>query len=261
MFSNMPRCRYGQHPLAEVICQLRFPEILSIQTNPPADFQESIRDRFPLYLRRQELSLPKVTGIPGNLSIQKNEPVINHQFATQDGVWRVNLTSKFISLTCSKYTCWEEFAAHLDGPLAAFFQIYKPAPFERVGLRYLNFISRFQLGLEGIPFSELINAPYLGPLAETDILEGSVSRCSVDCEMGIRGGCRVKLHAGPGKVKRGNKEDPEIKFIFDQDLYMNGPLQPNLIPGALQTLHSQAGTIFRGAITDKLHEAMEPKIL
>ena len=123
MFSNMPRCRYGQHPLAEVICQLRFPEILSIQTNPPADFQESIRDRFPLYLRRQELSLPKVTGIPGNLSIQKNEPVINHQFATQDGVWRVNLTSKFISLTCSKYTCWEEFAAHLDKPLAAFIML------------------------------------------------------------------------------------------------------------------------------------------
>ena len=258
MFSKEPRCRYGQPQLADVICQLRFPEILTIQANAPAEFQEAIRTQFPLYLRRQEIP---ASAVSGNVTLLKQEPVINHQFATPDGVWRVNLTSKFISLTCSKYTCWEDFAAHLDKPLAAFIQIYKPAPFERIGLRYLNFISRYQLGLEGIPFSELIQPCYLGLLAEEDVPEASASRSTVDCEMALRGGCRVKLHAGPGKVKRGNREDPEIKFIFDQDIYMNGPLQLNLVAGALQTLHSQADSIFRGAITQKLHEAMEPEIL
>lgn len=261
MFSKEPRCRYGQPQLAEVICQLRFPEILTIQANTPADFQEAIRDQYPLYLRRQEIPAAKITGVPGNLGFQKQEPVINHQFSTTDGTWRVNLTSKFISLACSRYTCWEEFAAHLDKPLAAFIQIYKPAPFERAGLRYLNFISRSQLGLEGIPFGELIQPCYLGLLAEEDVAEAAVSRSTVDCEMAIHGGCRVKLHVGPGKVKRGSKEDPEIKFIFDQDLYMNGPVPLNLIPGALQTLHSQADSIFRGAITQKLHEAMDPEII
>ena len=253
MFSTEKRCRYAQPQLAEVICQLRFPEILTIQANVPAEFQDAIRDQFPIYLRRQEL--------PGNGQPVKKEPVINHQFATADGTWRVNLTSKFISLTCSKYICWEDFAAHLDKPLAAFIQIYKPAPFERIGLRYLNFISRYQLGLEGIPFSQLIQPCYLGPLAEEDVPEQGVSRNTIDCEMAIRGGCRVKIHAGPGKVKRGTREDPEIKFIFDQDLYMNGPLQLNLVAGALQTLHSQADSIFRGAITEKLHEAMGPETI
>ena len=253
MFSKEPRCRYGQPQLADVICQLRFPEILTIQANAPADFQEAIRGQFPLYLRRQELPVSAVGG--------KKEPVINHQFATADGVWRVNLTSKFISLTCSRYRCWEDFAAHLDRPLAAFLQTYTPAPFERIGLRYLNFISRNQLGLEGTPFSELIQPCYLGLLSQEDVAESTVSRSTVDYEAAIRGGCRVKLHAGPGKIKRGMKEDPEIKFIFDQDLYMNGPVQHNLVPGALQTLHSQADSIFRGAITQKLHEAMEPEIL
>ena len=126
-------------------------------------------------------------------------------------------------------------------------------------LRYLNFISRSQLGLEGVPFPELIQPCYLGLLSEEDVAENAVSRSTVDCEMAIRGGCRVKLHAGPGKVKRGSKEDPEVKFIFDQDLYMNGPLQLNLVAGALQTLHGQADSIFRGAITNRLHEAMEPE--
>ncbi len=261
MFSLEPRCRYRLAPLAEVICQLRFPEILAIQANPPAAFQDAIRSQFPVYLRRQELPLSAVAGIGGNLPLQNREPVINHQFATPDGIWRVNLTSKFISLTCSKYTCWEDFAAHLDQPLAAFIQVYQPAYFERVGLRYLNFISRLQLDLEGVPFSELISPCYLGLLAEEDVAEEAASRSSVDCEMAIRGGCRLKLHAGPGKVKRGKTEDPEVKFIFDQDLYLKGPLQSNRIPGGLQTLHAQAFSIFRGAITDKLHQAMEPEIL
>ena len=36
MFSQEPRCRYERNQLGEVICQLRFPEILTIETNVPA---------------------------------------------------------------------------------------------------------------------------------------------------------------------------------------------------------------------------------
>ena len=89
--------------------------------------------------------------------------------------------------------------------------------------------------------------------------ETASSRCSVDTELAIRGGCRVKIHAGPGKVKQNGREDPEVKFIFDQDLYMPGQLPVNLSAAALQTLHSQADSIFRGAITDTLHDALEPE--
>lgn len=261
MFSNKKRCRYGAHQLAQVICQLRFPEILTIGVNAPADFQEAIRGAFPQFLRRQETPAPRLAGTPGNMTLQAQPAVINYQFASAGGVWRVNLTSKFISLSCSQYTCWKDFAGKLDQPLAAFIQLYKPAYFERVGLRYLNFFSRSALGLEGVPFSELIAPCYLGPLAQEDVSESACTRCSVDAELTIRGGCRVKLHAGPGLVNRGGQEDKEVKFIFDQDLYMPGKLQLNLAAGALQTLHAQADSIFRGAITQRLHEAMEPETL
>lgn len=259
MFSHDDRCRYRQHQLAEVICQFRFPEILTISANPPVDFQEAIRDQFPQYSKRQEIPAPRLTGTPGNLAVQKQEPVINHQFVSRDGAWRINLTGRFISLSCSAYTCWEDFAAKLDKPLASFIQIYKPAYFERVGLRYLNFISRFDLGLEGVPFRELIAPCYLGPLAEEDVAETGVSRNSVDAELSLRGGCRLKVHAGPGLTKRNGQADKELKFVFDQDLYMPGQLQLNLAVGALQTLHHQADSIFRGAITQRLHDAMEPE--
>ena len=259
MFSHEERFIYRSHQLADVICQLRFPEILSIGTTVPDKFQEAIRSEFPQYSKRQEMPAPKIAGLPGNPALHKQEPTINHQFVSADGVWRVNMTSKFISLSCTKYTCWEDFARKLDKPLASFIQIYKPAYFERVGLRYINFISRGALGLPTTPYRELIEGCWLGPIAEEDVQETGCSRCSVDTELAIRGGCRAKIHAGPGKIQKNGKMDPEVKFIFDQDLYMPGQVPVNLSAGALQTLHAQAWSIFRGAITDKLHDALEPR--
>jgi uncharacterized protein (TIGR04255 family) len=259
MFSQEPRCIYRHNQLAEVICQLRFPEILSIGTTVPDKFQEAIRAQFPQYSKRMEAAPPRLTGAPGNFSVQKQEPTVNHQFMSADGTWRVNLTSKFISLACTKYTCWEDFAGKLDKPLAAFIQIYKPAYFERVGLRYVNFISRGELGIPTIPFRNLIEPCYLGLLSQDDLPENACTRSSLDTEVAIRGGCRVKIHTGPGMVQRGAQKDTEVKFIFDQDLYMPGQVPVNLSAGALQTLHSQAFSIFRGAITDQLHDALEPR--
>lgn len=258
MFSTKDRCHYRSNQIAEVICQLRFPEILSIGTTAPAAFQDAIRDEFPQFIRRQDLPAPKITGMPGHLSLENQPGVINYQFSSADGTWRVNLTSRFISLTCSRYSSWEDFAKKLDKPLAAFIQIYKPAYFERIGLRYLNFISRYELGLEGVPFSQLIAPCYLGPLMEEDVQEANSTRCNIDAELNIRGGCRLKVHAGPGFVKKNGKSDQEVKFIFDQDLFMPGQIPVNLSAGALQTLHAQAWSIFRGAITDQLHNAMDP---
>ena len=245
MFSNKNRCIYRRNQLGEVICQLRFPEILSIETNVPDRFQEAIRDVFPKYLVRKEGPA--------------NQQVNNYQFSTPDGIWRVNLTSKFISLACSDYTRWEDFAKMLDKPLVAFIKIYRPAYFERVGLRYLNFFSKNALELADTSYSDLFHPAYLGLMASGEIPDTAFARATVDTEVSIQAGCKAKLHAGPGKITRNGKEDPEVKFIFDQDLFMAGNIPVQASAGALETLHDQAFRIFRFAITDTLHEAMEPE--
>ena len=203
MFSQEPHCTYRKSPLADVICQLRYPEILMIAAQSPAAFQEAVRHTFPKY------DLSKVPQ-PG-----QQEPIVNHRFASLDGKWQVNLTSKFLSLTCSEYHNWEEFAKMLDLPLAAFIKTYAPSCFERVGLRYLNFVSRRDLGLDGVSFRELFQPCYLGILAEDDVNEASTTRCCVDVELNLPGGCKGKIHAGPGLVRRNGQQDLEIKFVFD----------------------------------------------
>ena len=214
---------------------------------------------YPRYGVRNDAPAPKITGTPGDLHLENGKPTVNYQFVSQDGIWRVNLTNTFLSLTCTNYENWETFAKKLDLPLAALIRVYKPAFFERIGLRYMNFFSRKALSLEGVPYRELFSAPYLGLLSDEDIQENITSRSGVDAELAIPAGCRMKLHAGPGLVKRNGQPDPEPKFILDIDLFMGGNIPLNLAAGALETIHAQAYPIFRDAITDRLHEAMEPE--
>lgn len=259
MFSQESRCYYRSNQLAEVICQLRFPEILTINAAPPATFQELIRSEYPQYSVSVETAPPKVNQTPQGIRVEKQPEGKNYCFASADGVWRVNMTSRFISLACSRYTSWETFAKRLDLPLAAFIQTFKPAHFERIGLRYLNFISRKNLDLEGVPFSDLFQPAYLGLLADDTIPEPAARRSGVDAELAISGNCHVKIHAGPGIVKRNGQTDSEINFILDQDLFTTVNVPIHNSASTLETLHKQAFPIFRSAITDKLHNAMDPE--
>ena len=259
MFSECERVQYNKSQLLEVICQLRFPAILSIAAREPAEFQELIRADYPQYTRNIEKLPPKVIGQPGNMKFEEQPDVVNYQFLSADGRWKVNLTNTFIALATPAYTCWESFARKLDEVLVHFIKVYKPAFFERIGLRYINIFSRRALEVEDVPFSALFQPAYLGLLGEDDVRESAFQRASQDVEMSLAGGCRLKLHVGPGLVKRSGVEDKEVKYILDQDLFMSGKVEMKHSAGALNTLHTHAGRIFRGAITQQLHEAMEPQ--
>ena len=251
LLSQHPRTHYAKAPVHEVICQLRFPTILSINQADPAEFQDRIRAVLPQYVKREEHPAPK----PG----QNAETVNNYHFLSQDGRWKLNLTKDFIALSTLSYPGWEEFARMLDKPLAAFIQLYKPAYFQRVGLRYLNIVSRTTLDLEDVSWRELFTPAYLGPMAEADLSEDRVVNCACDTQFKLDSSCTAKIHAGIGRLKTNipnAPQDPEVKFIFDMDLSMGGNTACGLAAAALETLHGHSSRVFEGAITDRLRDAM-----
>lgn len=260
LLSNEERCKYQNSQLMDVVCQLRFPTILSITASEPAQFQEAIRMEYPRYAAQKERPAPKVTGLgTDHPTLEQQPPVTNFCFVSDNGKWRVNLTNRFIALSTQDYRDWEDFAARLDRILAAFISCYQPFYFERIGLRYINAFSRENLGLADVPWSELIEPPYLGVLAEGDVPEQAVAKSAMDVEMALPHGCRLKLHAGPGMLRRNGQAEKQTRFIFDMDLSMTGQMTGVQIAGALSTLHSNSTSVFRGAISPRLHEAMEPQ--
>ena len=262
LFSDHPRTHYRNVPAREVICQLRFPSILTINAAEPADFQDAIRGDFPQYARRQDAAPPRITGLGGpNVKVEQQPPVTNHNFVSEDNLWRLNLTKDFIALSTLHYSGWEEFARHLDKPLAAFIRLYKPAYFQRVGLRYVNVFSRARLGLEDAGWEELFAPAYTAVLREPDVAEDRLVSFGSDLTVKLDSSCLAQIHAGPGVLKQrtpGAPQDPEVKFILDMDLSMSGNTPCTLAAGALETLHGHSTRLFEGAITEKLREALDP---
>lgn len=260
LFSTQPREHYVNAPVHEVICQLRFPTILSIDSTEPAEFQEMIRDQFPQYVRRQDAMPPRISGLgTPNPQIQQVPPTANYNFLTSDGKTKINLTRDFISLSTLAYPGWEEFAHMLDKALAAFIKLYQPSNFQRVGLRYMNIISRSKLGLDGSKWADLIAPAYTAVLHEEDVREENVLNSASDLLLQLDNSCRAKIHAGPGRLKQPNPnlpQDQEIKYIFDMDLSMSETVSCQLAAPALEMLHGHANRIFQGAITETLRDAM-----
>jgi len=253
LFADNARYSYVRSPLIETICQLRFPTILSIGSTDPAQFQEVIRADFPRYAARQEQQSPRVV----NGKVEQAPPITNYNFISSDGLWKVNLTKDFIALSTLRYTRWEDFAQKLDKVLALFIQIYQPAFFERIGLRYINAIARKALGLEGELWDDLIESPFIGVLAEPDVDERSVGKNALDVEMSLGENKRLKLHAGPGMLNTNNKQDPEPRFILDNDLSVTDKqIAADQIAGHLNALHDYAVRLFNAALTQELKDAM-----
>src|SRR5437016_5486281 len=164
MFPEAPRVIYRKKPSEEVICQLRFPAILRIDAEPPASFQERIREQYPNF-RENPSSGFSTMGIPADFArfFEAEFPFTSgktYEFASPDRSWMVHLDRDSLAVTTRAYERWEGFKEHLHYPFKALCEIYRPTFFARIGLRYKDVIRRSKLGLEGIPWSELLN-PYI----------------------------------------------------------------------------------------------------
>lgn len=255
MFCNDDRVIYAKAPIIEVICQLRFPTILKIENQAPYEFQELIRADYPTYSVKEER-----TPAPGG-----TQPTVtkNHQFVSLDNGWKVNLTRDFVSLSSRRYTRWEDFAKRLDRILANLIGVYQPACFTRIGLRYINAFNPKLLELEGTPWRELIAPGYLGLMADEDVPEGAFSKNEQNINLALPGGSRANIKSGKGmlrKVIQNRQTEEEPVYMLDIDVYMEGNNQLNHIAPALNIVHSNADSLFRGAVTETLHDAMEPQI-
>lgn len=257
MFPQVERVIYGKAPLAEVICQVRFPADLRIETEPPASFQQRIRVQFPLL---KQTNRAFISAFPPELSraLESLVPATGSatiwQFSTEDGTHTLELLKENLTLISRNYHRWEDFYALLKGPLSAFGEIYRPAFLTRVGLRYRDTIQRSKLGLLGAPWSSLLKRHVLGELSEPDI-EGRTIEAVRNLLLSLpERNAKVRLQHGFAEIEGSNEQS----YLIDCDFFVERT-EVNHADDTLQYFHSNAASYFRWCITEKLHNAMEPK--
>jgi uncharacterized protein (TIGR04255 family) len=256
-FPDAPRDIYEINTLEEVICQVRFPPILKIDTQQPAEFQERIRKTFPFYKPRPALSLSP--ELPSELAMLLATRIpfvggqIAHDFTSTDEKWTLGLTREFIALTCRSYDRWENFKDYLLPVLSALQEVYAPTLFTRLGLRYRNVIRRSVLGLNEVAWSDLLQ-PWIATVFTSGDITPDVERSGGDYVMRLPDG-QGHAHVQHGLVEEASKESC---YVIDADCYNDHQTETHNVPDRLDSLHDQARRLFRWCLKDRLHKAMRP---
>lgn len=260
-FPECVRAIYAKNPLETVICQLRFPPILRIDAELPAQFQDDVRSDYPGFSEsagirveppvqaREQLPasvIARLTGSAGNK---------NYEFISDDEDWKINLTRNFLALSTKRYTRWEEFRERLQLPLQALRSAYSPVHCTRVGLRYVDLIQRSKLGLVGVGWEELLQ-PHIAGLMRDPAIAASIR------DMESRSDVQLGDQHSMVRIMTKWRECPpneEVCFVIDSDFYNQEINQFDEVIDRLDFLNSRASRLIRWSITPRLHEAMEPE--
>jgi uncharacterized protein (TIGR04255 family) len=246
-FPNSKRVVFGRNPIAQVICQLKFPPILEILTAPPAEFQKDIRGDYPLYVREDNAGLPReiaefMAKLPGSGQIAES---VVHKFATEDGTRNVALGKDFVSVTATRYERWQRFEAHVSDAIKPLETIYRPAFYTRLGLRYVNAIDRTALGLGNRDWKDLLNAAFVGVLASEQVAGNVVNfqaQTVIDLKDNVPGAF-VAMRIGLKSDSPGRSV-----FIIDNDFFMEGKTESHDVIKILDEFNHLDGNLFRWAI-------------
>jgi uncharacterized protein (TIGR04255 family) len=248
IFPDSDRVLYDDNTLEEVVCQVRFPAILKI-SEPPIEFQERVRLDFPLLEQKPPIDFPE--NMPPEMAKMLSAGAGTvFQFLSRDRVWAISLYREFLALTCSKYQRWEKFKSHFEGLFRALSDIYSPAFFSRIGLRYRNVIHRNKLQLADVPWSQLLRPEICGELSAPTI-EGRAEQAARELILNLGEGRKVRLAHWLVPA--------DDSYVIDADFYIESEVEVANVSAQLDAFNRESGRLFRWAITEKLHTALGPR--
>lgn len=259
-FPESPRVLYANNPLVEVICQIRFPAILRISSGDVADFQERIREDYPLYELQEPTfgfpSVPKELSALVEQMLPKTPGPRTHKFLTKDSGRFISLSQDFLAVSEANYTKWDLFRKEVSNAEKALREVYKPAFYSRLGLRYRDLISPESLGLSNVKWCDLLTQYIVAELGDpqvADAINQIRTRCVIELSE-IPGGRVILTH---GLLKE-TEAAPQC-YLIDADFAIENVEVLDETFNILDKFNRLAGRLFRWAITEKLHNAMGPE--
>jgi len=263
-FPEARRVIYKRNPLDRVICQLRFPPILRIDTEIPARFQDRIRKDFPGFSEKAELALPVLQRVRKEAPVELLRQIVptetkNYEFSSDDRIWTVNLTRTSLALTTRRYERRDEFKKRLKDPLDALVDVYQPTLFSRVGLRYIDIIRRSALNLDGVEWSELLQPYALGMLSAPGMSD-HIKSLEAKVEILLKDGDSM-ARVVTALVDCQWKDKTEECFMIDTDFFTNERTSVPSVWEKLDYFHIRGSRLIQWLIKPPLHDAMEPETI
>jgi len=249
-FPPVPDIRLEKPPLAEVICQVRFPPLLSIISEDPAAFQERIRDQFP-FMGLEHGFLVKLPGL-GAAEQPVAEPKTRiYRFHTADQQITISLAVDFYAVSTTRYSHWHSFAEALSLAHEAVRQIYRPSYATRIGLRYINRFTQANTGCATV--TEMFDL--LRPKLTSHVRDEAWGEAT---EMS----CRLVLNDEGAKLSLGTDlghVDGRPVFVLDFDYCEEGRLEMEGLVERCSRYNTVIYRAFRWAVPDDTLAVFQPQ--
>lgn len=239
---------YSNPTLAEVVCELRFPASEEKPWDPQIlrDFHKRIRAEYPSVERSVEV---RVTGgpIPAEIRQQRERATYQHeddarQLKLAEGTFSIHVVG------LGQYRNWDWFRSYVDESWARLRDELRVSDVERIGLRYINRVSR----------RALTEAPRRW-LKQTDYVPGAVLKSAgrflsrVECRNDDKNATFVTIG-----INQQSLDEPG-SLIFDIDRIREGVVAADgaAILAVADELHEDVWSVFREALTDEYEEVLK----
>ncbi len=226
--------------LDTVVCELRFPALLHLETEKPTEFASKLRSKFPIYQPGQTATLTPAGP---------TTPTANYTFSKRHRESWVGLTATSLSYSTNAYKNFDIFLNEINEVLVAILPLLETNFFTRLGLRYVN---RINIGNSHSDLNGRVN-DHLSGLIEARVL-GPVMRHRTTVEGGLETAGNYTFQYGlePDHAKSGGSG---TSILLDFDYYVTD-IDSNAVTDTLTRFHKTHFNFFWWTLGEKTKETL-----
>lgn len=260
MSLNLPepdRSPLARSPLALVVCQVRFDEVLAVSdTRTLRAMHEALGGRHGQYPKAEKLigQAMSIQFSAGAASAEARPQETGWRLSSPDGRWAITLMPTYVALETSAYTSWgDDFRPRLQRLIEATAEHIAPELEQRLGLRYVNRITEPRVttpqewrGYIADEFLGVLLHEHLGPAARA-----AQQQIDLDLDQGILCGLRHGFFVDPAR-------DRALTYVLDFDVYREGalPFDPSDIMTTVDAFNTLVLQLFQQAITPQMRAVL-----
>lgn len=247
-FGDHPNVVFKAAPLRSVLCQVRFPAVLSLMDEAGvAGFQEALRLRYPEF-HKELMSGLRFASLSPPAAVQ-SAPVWRMR---DEAGWQVSLAVDFVSLDTSLYTYSEDFCERLAFILDALNRTVHPAASTRLGVRKVNALSHSRVhSLRD--WTDLLDPTLVG-LAGED-LPGEIRNDRAQLEI-------ADDDEGTLVIRHGMDAIEDAHYVIDVDYWNEKRLDIGASSAIMQYVENYSAAItgfFHHCLSRELYNSLRPE--
>jgi uncharacterized protein (TIGR04255 family) len=242
--------RFAKSPLALVACQVRFEHLGAPEEADLQALRGALGEEYPVLQQMQGLQIQ--IGPPGaQASTQQG-----WRFVSLGEDWIVSLLPDSASIETTAYQDWQDLDRRLRQMLGAIHAVLAPRVEVRLGLRYVNHLSRDDVA-EPAGWAKYLRQELVA-LTASDPIAPSAFNAQQVIQLNAGDGAALTVRHG---VPGGPGEWPENPvYLLDFDCYREGQraLQVEELLTEADRFNTMITSLFQWCITESLWKELDP---